>query len=377
MTIAIPRSPAELTRDWLTEALCAGTQLGPVRVSAAEVESIGRGTGLLCQLARVTLEYEPGAPAGPRTLVAKLAAEDADIRGMVGLFRFYEREVRFYEELASSLSIAVPRCYWSAYDQDGGDFVLLLEDLGALRAADQLAPGSAHDARLVADLLVDLHARWWNDRSLDALPWLPPVDSEINKLGLGLYAQAWPSFLERLGDRLPREALEVGERLGSRSMALLEELAHSPRTLCHGDVRLDNIFFGRGDDSPPILLDWQIAGRGVGTYDLAYFMSQSFDPEVRRASERDILARYHGGLLAARRPRLRLRAVRARLSPLGPVRLRLPGDRRRTRRPRQRARPRAGARHGRAERGGHPRLERGRPLAHLVRRAHPSGGNVT
>ena len=85
---------------------------------------------------------------------------------MVGLFRFYEREVRFYEELASSLSIAVPRCYWSAYDQGSGDFVLLLEDLGVLRAADQLAPGSAHDARLVADLLVDLHARWWNDRSL-------------------------------------------------------------------------------------------------------------------------------------------------------------------------------------------------------------------
>jgi hypothetical protein len=250
VTIAIPRSPVDLTRDWLTEALCTGTQLGPVRVSAAEVQLIGRGTGLLCQLARVTLAYEPGTPAGPRTLVAKLAAEDADIRGMVGLFRFYEREVRFYEELASSLSIAVPRCYWSAYDQDGGHFVLLLEDLGALRAADQLAPGSARDARLVADLLVDLHARWWNDRSLDALPWLPPVDSEINKLGLGLYAQAWPSFLERLGDRLPREALEVGERLGSRSMALLEELAHSPRTLCHGDVRLDNVLFGDQDQHP-------------------------------------------------------------------------------------------------------------------------------
>src|SRR6185295_5928940 len=70
--LAIPRSLAELTRDWLTEALGAGTQLGPVRVSAAEVESIGRGTGLLCQLARVTLAYEPGAPAGPHTLVAKL-----------------------------------------------------------------------------------------------------------------------------------------------------------------------------------------------------------------------------------------------------------------------------------------------------------------
>ena len=296
-SIAIPGAPAELTPSWLTEALRAGGRVGPSRVRAAAVESIARGTGLLCQLARVTLEYEPGAPAGPRTLVAKLAAEDPDIRGLVGLFRFYEREVRFYEDLAPSLSIAVPRCYWSDYDENGGNFVLLLEDLGALRAADQLAPGSARDARRVADLLVELHARWWNDRSLDAVPWLPPVDSDINKLGLGLYAQAWPSFLERLGHRLPREALEIGERLGARSGALLEKLAQSPRTLCHGDVRLDNIFFDPGDDRPPTLLDWQIAGVGVGTYDLAYFMSQSFDPDVRRASERDILARYHRGLV--------------------------------------------------------------------------------
>ena len=294
----IPTTLADLTPDWLTGALGAGGRLGAVAIRSAEVESIGRGTGLLCQLARITLEYEPSGPSGPRTLVAKMASEDAETRGMVSLFRFYEREVRFYEELAAALPIATPRCYATSFDPERGDFAILLEDLSALRAPDQLAPGSADDARLVADALVTLHTRWWNDDSLARFEWLIPVDHEVNKLGLGLYAQAWPSFVERLGDRMPRAALAVGERLGAHLLTLLEDLAQSPRTVCHGDVRLDNIFFGPGDPSAPILIDWQIAGRGVGTYDLAYFMSQSLDPDVRRASEREILARYHAGLLA-------------------------------------------------------------------------------
>jgi hypothetical protein len=293
----IPATLAHLTADWLTRALQDGGRLGPVAVQSVGVDSIGRGTGLLCQIARLTLDYAPDSAPGPRTLIAKLASDDADTRGMVGLFRFYEREVRFYEELAGDVPIPTPRCFAASFDPDAGTFALLLEDLGHLRAADQLAPGSADDARRVADALVSLHARWWNDESLDRYAWLIPADHEVNKRGLGLYAQAWPSFVDRLGDRIPAAARDVGERLGAHVIGLLDELARSPRTVCHGDVRLDNVFFGPGD-AAPTFIDWQIAGRGVGTFDLAYFMSQSLDAGVRRACERDVLARYHARLVA-------------------------------------------------------------------------------
>lgn len=298
MTPPIPSALADLTPEWLTHALRAGGALGDVTVARAGVTSIGRGTGLLCQLARIELDYAQAPSHAPRTLVAKLATDDEGTRGMVALFRFYEREVRFYEELAGSLPIATPRCYASAFDDARGDFTLLLEDLGHLRAADQLAPGSPADAERVTDALVRLHARYWDDAAIRALPWLLPADCEINKMGLGLYVQAWPVFLERLGDVLPAAAIDIGERLGPRAVPLLEALATSPHTVCHGDVRLDNVFFAR-DDGAPTLLDWQIAGRGVGTYDLAYFMSQSLDADVRRGCERAILRRYHAGLLDA------------------------------------------------------------------------------
>jgi aminoglycoside phosphotransferase (APT) family kinase protein len=293
----IPATPANLTADALTRMLQEGGGLGRVEVESLDVESIGRGTGLLCQLARLTLSYASASAPGPRTMIVKLASDDADTRGMVALFRFHEREIRFYEELAAQVPVPTPRCFGASFDPDAGTFALLLEDLGHLRAADQLAPGSGDDARRVADALASLHARWWNDDSLDRYAWLIPADHEVNKRGLGLYAQAWPSFVERLGDRIPAAARDVGQRLGAHVISLLDELARSPRTVCHGDVRLDNMFFGPGD-AAPTFIDWQIAGRGVGTFDLAYFMSQSLDPGVRRPCERDVLARYHAGLLA-------------------------------------------------------------------------------
>ena len=246
----------------LTEALCAGASSAQ-SVSAAEVESIGRGTGLLCQLARVTLEYEPGAPAGPRTLVAKLAAEDADIRGMVGLFRFYEREVRFYEELASSLSIAVPRCHWSAYDQDSGDFVLLLEDLGALRAADQLAPGSADDARLVPP--ARQAARALVERPLTRPCLATAVDSEI-KARLGPLCPG-VAELPRASRRPPAAGSPRGGRAARLALDGPSRSWRTPRAPSATATSGSTISFSARRRQPPILLDWQIAGRGRRPYD--------------------------------------------------------------------------------------------------------------
>jgi hypothetical protein len=224
---------------------------------------------------------------------------------MVSLFRFYEREVRFYRELAPSLALATPRCWAGGLDAESGDFALLLEDLGGARVVDQLAGGTAADAALVVDEISALHTAWWGDPRLAELAWLPPVDSDVNRMGLGLYPTAWASFLDRFGDAVSPAARAYGDRLGDRVLPLLEEVADGPQTVCHGDLRLDNLFFcatapsGRaGGPRPVAFIDWQIAGRAVGTYDVAYFLSQSLAPDVRRGCERDLLARYHGALVA-------------------------------------------------------------------------------
>jgi len=77
------------------------------------------------------------------------------------------------------------------------------------------------------------------------------------------------------------------------------ELAREPWTMCHGDFRLDNLFFAVEPDQPPVaVVDWQICFRGRAGYDLAYFVSQSLQTDVRRSCEQELKDRYRADLAA-------------------------------------------------------------------------------
>jgi len=297
-TDALPQSVEALTPTWLTAALREGGVLGDAVVTGVTAETVGAGVGLLCLLNRLTLQYDRPAPGAPATLVAKIPSPDPQTRGLAGAFRFYEREVRFYRDLAPAFSLPTPRCYFSAFDAKNSDFILLLEDLAGSRLGDQLAGCSATDAALAVRQIAQTHAAWWNHPRLDALDWMPATGDPVNKAGMQLYGMARPAFVARFGDMCPPELLRVSERLEAHFCAMLDAFCAGPRTVLHGDYRLDNLFFAANPgDAPLKVIDWQIAMRGVGTYDLGYFMSQSVDIEVRRAIEQDILKLYHTTLL--------------------------------------------------------------------------------
>jgi len=65
-----------------------------------------------------------------------------------------------------------------------------------------------------------------------------------------------------------------------------------PVTLTHGDFRLDNLFFA--DDGSVAVVDWQMSMRAPGQADFVYFCANNLTTEMRRARERDLLARYVG-----------------------------------------------------------------------------------
>ncbi|HLZ69277.1 MAG TPA: phosphotransferase [Dehalococcoidia bacterium] len=293
-TAALPRSIEALTPAFLTDALREGGVLPRGSVVAVASEPVGQGVGLLCQLARLSLTYD-GAPAGvPATLIAKIPSGDEQTKGMANAFGFYAKEVRFYRELAARVSLPAPACWYSALEEASGDFVLLLEDLGAARLGDQLAGCTVEEAALLLRELAKVHAAWWNSPMLDEIDWVPDAGSPINKAGLTLYPLAWPAFVERFGAETPPELLAIGERLGQNVNAILDRFCAGPKTLCHGDYRADNFFFGARPGQPPLrVIDWQIAVRAVGTYDVGYFLTQSLDVPLRRAHELELLGLYH------------------------------------------------------------------------------------
>lgn len=296
MTVHPPAGPDALTPGWMTGALRAAALIGDSDiVRDVELTPVGQGVGILCQLYRATLTCEgPGSAGAPGTVIAKLPSPEEQTRGMAQAFKFYEREVLFYERLAPSLAIPTPRAFTRAFDPESGDFVLLLEDLGGLRMGDQVVGASEEECDLLVRALARHHAPWWNSPLLVGLPWLPTAGSDLNKSGMTLYPVALPGFLAAFGDELPPRVVALAERLTGAAGDILERFEHRNRTVCHGDWRLDNFFFGRGPGQPPlVVIDWQIAIQCSGAYDLGYFMSQSVGVDTRRKLERGLLDLYY------------------------------------------------------------------------------------
>ena len=279
-----PVDPSSVTAGWLSEVLAAD-------VRECRLEQIAIGVGLLGRLYRGHLD---GGPEAPRSVVVKLPLAHSEIRSVVCEdLEFYLREVRFYQKIGLANPLRPARPYFAAFDETTHDFMLVLEDLGRLRVADQIVGCTAADAETVIDAIARHHAYWWESRRFAALPWLksfgtPPFPAAF----VDNFEAAWPRFLEGVGANLSPALRVFGERFPALIPWFWHELTRPPHTFLHGDLRLDQLFFGIGADDPPVTaLDWQITSKGRGAYDVAYFLSQSLAPETRRSCESQLVAR--------------------------------------------------------------------------------------
>lgn len=281
----IPVDPSSVTPAWLSDAL-------QTDVRGCEIEQIAVGVGLLGRLFRIHVDGGPDAPA---SVVMKLPTLDTKVRRQIcEPADFYLREVRFYEEIGTTNPLPPARPYFAAVDEATHDFVLVLEDLGRLRLADQTVGCSEADAETVIDAIARHHAYWWANDRLASLPWLTPYSvPPFPNVAIDNYRAGWPVFLERLGSELSPALLGFGQKLPSLMPWFLTELTHVPQTFLHGDLRLDQLFFAVDADDPAVTaLDWQMSAKGRGAYDVGYFLSQSLAPETRRSCEDRLLERY-------------------------------------------------------------------------------------
>jgi aminoglycoside/choline kinase family phosphotransferase len=293
--LTIPAGPQDLTPEWLTDALRVGGVISGLKVTSLVKEVLGEGAGFMGQLVRVRLEYDTDAPDAPRSLIAKFPSNLPENRQVADAFRFYEREIRFYEEIARDVELRTPRCYYSDMDTEAGRFVLLIEDLDPARCGDQLTGCLEHEAALAITNLARFHASWLENPRLSEIEWMPAIDVPwYTQAVLDSYAQIWPQFLQRFGEKLSPQMVATGERLGEKAGEIMQEMAAPPRTIIHGDYRLDNLFFGTEEGKPSLAVaDWQIASRGRGVFDVAYFMSGGVPADLRRAHEIRMLKDYH------------------------------------------------------------------------------------
>ncbi len=280
------RTVDELTAEWLASAL------GVRAVASFETEPVG--TGQMSDSHRVRLTYASGEEPGPASVVLKTAASDPTSRGTGVSLGVYEREIRFYRELAPRIGGPLAGCYVAAIDPADGWFTLLLEDVAPAVQGDQIEGCGVEQAMLAMDELARLHAPVFSDPELGATPWL----NQESPLNQAVMEQLLPVFFERYGELVAPEHREVCERLVASLDSWVAD-RRAPLGLVHGDYRLDNMLFGAGGSSRPlVVVDWQTVGWGPVMTDAAYFIGGALLLEDRRASEERLVRRYHDALQA-------------------------------------------------------------------------------
>jgi aminoglycoside phosphotransferase (APT) family kinase protein len=284
-TIDVVERPSDLTVEWLTAAL-------GVPVSDFAFERIG--TGQMSECYRVELVYADGGD-GPNSVVLKVAATDPTSRQTGLALGLYEREVRFYTDIAPGIDGPIAPCHHAAFNSETGAFHLLLGDAGPAVVGDEIRGATVEQATLALSELGHVHAPLLGDTAMANADWLHR-ESPMNQALIG---QLYAGFLERYRDRIASEHREVCERLVASFDAYVASESAPQRLhgLVHGDYRLDNMLFGEpGADRPLTVVDWQTVSWGPAMTDVAYFLGCALPDQLRRDHHEALLRAYHEAL---------------------------------------------------------------------------------
>lgn len=282
--IGLPRSVAEVTPAWLSQAL--GTGVESFRI---EREIHGTSTKL-----RLALDYAGPQPEGPpRVLWLKAGMEPHS--PLMASFGIYEHEARFYAELCPKLELTVARCWFAGHDPATRAGVLLLQDLDAVAArycGVACQPGLS-GVRAILDQLARLHAKWWDSSWLDQLGWLQ-ITFVRNTPGVRWFESHSEDQLRHYielprGDAMPVQTRDPA-RIFKAFWTLVDGMAAGPRCLLHGDAHIGNSYLLPNGSAG--YLDWQVVRQGCWAHDVAYYLASALPVELRRRHERELLAEY-------------------------------------------------------------------------------------
>ena len=281
--------PDEITPEWITHALREGGALKKASAKSLEKDILGEGIGFLSSVVRVGIEYDSPEKDAPMSVVVKIEPEEGDFKDFGEELHAFQREIRFYKEVARNVPIRLARVYYAVDEPPA--FSMVMEDLSSFTPGDQLAGMHERQVMDTVEELARLQARYWNNEALEKLDWMPDKNGVSDD-----FAQKWESFVTHFGQYLEPKGLELGEKLCRFIDWKNEQIVERPKTIVHSDLREDNLLFAPpGSPDPIIILDWQLTVKNLGTFDVARLMGGSENcPKTKRAPAQDTekVARY-------------------------------------------------------------------------------------
>jgi thiamine kinase-like enzyme len=293
----VPPSPAHLTNEWLTLALCDGT-------AGAEVvdhKVFGRDDGTSSR-ARLTVRYnDAGQAAGLPTALFTKSGPTFKTRLVSAAAGLSKIESNFYALVRPTLEINAPPTRYSAYDPVSNRQLLILDDMvatvGATFGTILTRKLTRTQAETIVDTLAALHTKFWMaplQRMYGSWLWTSYEFQATLNVYIGAIDRIASGF-QRGRDVIPAR---LYNRRGEVAAALMKSLkinVSGPQTMLHSDVHPGNWYVTK--DGGMGLCDWQCVSQGGSALDIAYALASNLTPEDRRQWERDLIVR-HGERLA-------------------------------------------------------------------------------
>ncbi|MCH7519941.1 MAG: DUF1679 domain-containing protein [Candidatus Dadabacteria bacterium] len=286
-----PMHVEEITPKWVTHALREGGVLKEASVKSIEKKILGEGKGFLSSVVQVKIEYDTDEKGAPASVVVKIEPEEGEFKHFGDEMNAFQREIRFYREIADTVPIRLPKLYY-AVDQPPA-YSMVMEDLSHFVPGDQVVGMHEQQVITTVEEIAKLQAKYWNNEELEKLSWMP----EFNDVSSD-YIEKWPSFVEHYGYYLDERGLELGEKIGRFLEWKKDKILKRQRTIVHFDLREDNLMFPPpGEEGSILILDWQLAIKNIGALDVFRLMGGSEIPKERKGHQFEILKRWYDTLI--------------------------------------------------------------------------------
>ena len=227
--------------------------------------------------------FRATCPGNPQSYILKVGSQNPVARNFSRHIHSFRRECGAYELLPPLAGKIVPKCLTSFSTPDGADGLLWLQEITPARSGDQIAGLSSKELAATTQSIGMVHAHLWQNVHQTDLP-------------LHHYNRAheikshFKAFLKEF-----RPWLSPAERKRVRNIPTIVALAlrrakERPITLVHGDLRADNLLFSKGR---VFIVDWQIAARGMGSFDLARVIGGSTRRPLNLPEQQNLVHIWH------------------------------------------------------------------------------------
>ncbi len=280
----------DINLKWLQDTLGGQEEFIKDGVIDLNLKKVGEGIGQLGEFALLETTRESGKKTN---IFAKLQTQTEDMDNLAKDYKFYIREVRFYEFLAKSINVKTPKAYYVEYNPENERVVLLLEYMDGWYNPDQIKGATEKEIEVAINGLIPISTQFWG--TIQEIDWVPNMKVDYMLRIIDDMRDYSPEFLNRFSRIMN----------GSRKANLNKIVEFYPNfpnlftrgtlTLNHWDYRVENLFFTPEVDDITVI-DWQLMMAHLPGWDLAYLLFTNIEVDLRRKIYTSCCRQYLDGL---------------------------------------------------------------------------------